>query len=162
VLGYFIYARRQYDRAIKHLLAVIEMAPAFYLAYCVLGMAYVQLGMRHESIAALEKASTLYPGNPFTLGLLAYGLGKAGKTVEARTIIEQIHSAARHSYMPAKSLMFAWAGLDDTNRVLDLAEKSVDDRDPMTVMNLRMEPALDLVRSNPRYLALLHKISFQS
>jgi eukaryotic-like serine/threonine-protein kinase len=37
----------------------IEMAPAFYLAYCVLGMAYVQLGMRHESIAALEKASKL-------------------------------------------------------------------------------------------------------
>jgi eukaryotic-like serine/threonine-protein kinase len=162
VIGYYLYARREYDRAIKHLLAVIDMAPTFYLAYCVLGMAYVQLGMRHESIAALEKASKLCPGNPFTFGLLAYGLGKAGRIMEAGSIIEEIHSAAQHSYVPAKSLMFAWAGLGDMNKVLDLAEKSVDERDPMTVMNLRMEPALDPVRSNPRYLALLRNINLQS
>ena len=79
VLAYYIYARRQYDRAINHLHAVIEMEPTFYLAHCVLGLAYAQQGMQHEAVGALEKACELCPGNPFTLGMLAYGLGKAGK-----------------------------------------------------------------------------------
>ena len=79
VLAYYIYARRQYDLAVHHLLAVIEMEPAFYLAHCVLGLAYAQQEMPQESVRALEKACELSPGNPFTLGMLAYGLGKAGR-----------------------------------------------------------------------------------
>ena len=66
-----------------------------------------------------------------------------------------------HSYVPAKSLMFAYAGLNDAQSVLTWAEKSLDDRDPMTIMNLIQEPVLDFVRSDPRYQSLLRKINFQ-
>ena len=54
--------------------------------------------------------------------------------------------------------MFAWAGLDDASKVLRWAEKSLDDRDPMTIMNLIQEPILDFVHSDPRYQALVRKI----
>lgn len=161
VLAYYIYARKQFDRAISHLLAVIEMEPTFYLAYCVLGLAYAQQGMQYEAIGALEKACEFSPGNPFTVGMLAYGLGKAGKPEEARSLIEKLHAAEQHSYVPAKSLMFAWAGLNDLHNVLAWAERSLDDRDPMTIMNLMQEPILDFVRSDPRYYALLRKINLQ-
>ncbi len=160
VLAYYIYASKQYDRAINHLLAVIEMEPAFYLAHCVLGLAYAQQGMQHEAVGALQRACELFR-NPFTLGMLAYGLGKAGKSKEARAVIEELLAAERDSYVPAKSLMFAWAGLNDSHRVLACAEKSLDDRDPMTIMNLLQEPILDFVRSDPHYPALLKKINLQ-
>jgi serine/threonine-protein kinase len=159
VLAYYIYARRQYDHAASHLLAVIDMEPAFYLAYCVLGLVYAQQGMRDEAIGALERACEFSPGNPFTLGMLAYGLGKGGKSEEARALIEKLHSAEQSSYVPAKSLMFAWAGLNDPNHVLTYAEKSLDERDPMTIMLLTQEPTLDFVRSDPRYSALLRRIN---
>jgi serine/threonine-protein kinase len=161
VLAYYIYARRQYDSAISHLIAVIEMAPASYLAHCVLGLAYAQQGMQHEALGALERACELFPGNSFTLGMLAYGLGKAGKPKKARNLIEQLLAAQRQSYVPAKSLMFAWAGLNDSNEVLAWAEKSLDERDPMLIMNLLQEPILDFVRASPRYQALLRKINIQ-
>jgi eukaryotic-like serine/threonine-protein kinase len=161
VLAYYIYARRQYDRAIHQLNAVIEMEPGFYLAYSVLGLAYAQQGMQHEAVGALEKACELHPGNPFTLGMLAYGLGKVGRSEEARNLIDKLHKAEQHSYVPAKSLMFAWAGLDDSDGVLTWAERSLDDRDPMTIMNLLQEPALDFIRSDPRYTALVRKINLQ-
>jgi serine/threonine protein kinase/tetratricopeptide (TPR) repeat protein len=161
VLAYYTYARRQYDRAIGQLLTVIEMEPAFYLAHCVLGLAYTQQRMPHEAIGALEKGCELCPGNPFTLGMLAYGLGKAGKSRDARDLIEKLCADGQHCYVPAKSLMFAWAGLDAPDDVLACAEKSLDDRDPMTIMNLIQEPILDFVRSDPRYSALLRKINLQ-
>jgi TolB-like protein/Tfp pilus assembly protein PilF len=129
VLAYYVYARKQYDRAINHLHAVIEMEPTYYLSYCVLGLAYAQKGMQHEAIGALEKAC------------------------------DKLNAVGQHSYVPANSLMFAWAGLNDPHNVLSWAEKSLDDRDPMTIMNLTQEPILDFVRSDPRYLSLLRKIN---
>jgi len=161
VFAYYVYAGKEYHRAIDHLHAVIEMEPRFYLAYCVLGLAYAQQGMHHEAVGALERACELSPENPFTLGMLAYGLGKAGKLEEARNLIERLHAAERHSYVPAKSLMFAWAGLNDSGNVLACAERSLDDHDPMTIMNLLQEPILDPVRSDPRYQALLRKMNLQ-
>jgi eukaryotic-like serine/threonine-protein kinase len=159
VLAYYIYASRQYDRAIGHLLSVIDMAPTYYLAHCVLGLAYAQKGMQHEAVGALERACELCPGKPFTIGMLAYGLGKAGRSNEARKLIDKLHEAEQYSYVPAKSFMFAWAGLNDPQNVLACAERSLDDRDPMTIMNLLQEPILDFVRSDPRYSALLRKIN---
>jgi len=160
VLAYYIYAGRQYDRAISHLLAVIDMAPpTFYLAHCVLGLAYAQRGMQHEAVGALERACELIPGNPFTLGMLAYGLGKMGKSEEAADLIAKLRTAEQHSYVPAKSLMFAWAGLNDAQNVLACAERSLDERDPMTIMCLTHEPVLDFVRTDPRYRALLRKMN---
>jgi serine/threonine-protein kinase len=161
VLAYYAYARRQYDQALSYLLAVIDMAPSFYLAYSVLGLVYTQREMRQQAVDAFEKACELSPGDPFVLGMLAYGLGKVGKFDEARNLIEKLHEARQHSYVPAKSLMFAWAGLNDSQNVLASAEKSLDERDPMTVMNLLQEPMLDFVRSDPRYPSLLRKINIQ-
>jgi serine/threonine protein kinase/tetratricopeptide (TPR) repeat protein len=161
VLAYYAYARGQYESAVKRFLAVIEMEPTFYIAYCVLGLVYTQQGMRQEAINVLEKACSLCSGSPFALGMLAYGLGKTGRSQEARDLIEKLQAEEHHSYVPAKSLMFAWAGLDDPNNVLACAEKSLDDRDPMTIMNLTQEPILDFIRSDPRYAALLRKINLQ-
>jgi hypothetical protein len=76
-------------------------------------------------------------------------------------LIKKLQTAERHSYVPAKSLMFAWAGLHDPHNVLACAERSLDDRDPMTIMLLLQEPILDFVRSDPRYPALLRKINLQ-
>ena len=159
VLGYYGYARGQYEPAVKHLHTVIEIEPTFYIAHCVLGLIYTRQGMWQEAIEAMEKGCSLCPISPFALGMLAYGLSKAGKPQEGRDLIGKLQAAARHSYVPAKSLMFAWAGLDDSDNVLAYAERSLDDRDPMTIMNLLQEPMLDFVRSDPRFLALLHKIN---
>jgi len=158
-LAYYFYSSKQYDRAMRHLLAIIDLEPSFYLAYCVMGLIYAQQGMEEKSITALEKACELCAGNPFTLGLLAFGIGKAGKTKEALSLIERLRLETRQSYVPAKAFMFAYAGLEDWQNVLDWAEKSIDDRDPMVIMNLLMDPTLDPIRRDPRYAAFFHKMN---
>ncbi len=151
VLAYYIYARRRYEAAVRHLLGVIEMEPSFYLAHLVLGLAYAQQKMPEESVRAFEKACELSPKNPFTLGTLAYGLGMAGRGREAEDIIGRLKADSLNSYVPAKSLMFAYAGIHDAQSVLEWTEKSLEECDPMTIMNLAHEPVLDFVRPNVHY-----------
>jgi tetratricopeptide (TPR) repeat protein len=102
-LAYYLYARKQYDLAIRRLHAVIEMEPSFYLAYSVLGLAQVQQGRLEEAVRTFEKACELCPGNDFTLGMLAYGLGRSGKPEETHKLIEQITATGKNTFVPAKS-----------------------------------------------------------
>jgi tetratricopeptide (TPR) repeat protein len=159
VAAYYAYANRQYDLAMEQLHAVLDLEPSFYLAYCVLGLGYVQLGKRERAIDALQKASDLCGANPFTTGLLAFGMGRAGRRTEAHTLIDTLQTQTRQSYVPAKALMFAYAGIEDWPRALDWAEQSVEDRDPMSIMNLMMEPTLDPIRSDPRYAAIFRRMN---
>jgi tetratricopeptide (TPR) repeat protein len=158
-LAYYLYARRQFDPAIRRLHAVIEMEPSFYLAYSVLGLAQVQQGRLEEAVRTFEKACELCPGNDFTLGMLAYGLGRSGKLEETHKLIEKITATGKNTFMPAKSLMFAYAGLNDAPNTLAWAAQSLSDRDPMTVMLLIQDPVLDFIRSDPWYPALFRKIN---
>jgi serine/threonine-protein kinase len=160
-LAYYHYARRQYDPAIRRLHAVIEMEPSFYLAYSVLGLVHAQQGRLEEAVRTFEKACELCPGNVFTLGMLAYGLGKSGKPEETHKLIEQLTATGKDTFMPAKSLMFAYAGLNDAPNTLAWAEQSLGDRDPMTVILLIREPVLDFIRPDPQYQALFRKINLR-
>jgi serine/threonine-protein kinase len=162
VFGYYLYAEGQYDRALKHLLTVIELEPEFYFAVGVMGLVYVRKGMLDEAIRTLEKACEVRADNPFMMGMLAYGLGKAGRTEEAKKVIDRLERQAELAYVPSKSLMFAWAGLDNWDRAFEFAEKSVyEERDPMTVMNLPREPLFDSVRSDTRFQALLRRMNLR-
>jgi serine/threonine-protein kinase len=159
VQAYYIYSQKQYGRAIEHLRAVLDLEPSFYLAYCVMGLGYAQLGNEDASIAAFQKAFEFGGGNPFTVGLLAFGMGKSGKGKEAQVLIEKLHARARQSYVPANAFMFAYAGIEDWQRTLDWADKSFEDRAPMSIMNLMMEPTLDPIRSDPRYAAIFRRMN---
>jgi serine/threonine-protein kinase len=162
VFGYYLYAEGQHDRALKHLMTVIELEPEFYFAVGVIGLIYVCKGMLDAAIRTLEKACEVRADNPFMMGMLAYGLGKAGRTEEARKVIGRLERQAEFSYVPSKSLMFAWAGLDNWDRAFELAEKSVcEERDPMTVMNLPREPLFESVRSDVRFQALLRRMNLR-
>ncbi len=159
ILGYFSYCRRHVDRAIKHLLAVIELEPAFFFAYSILGLAHLFDGNMDEAMQAARQACEVAPGNTFAKGIRAYILGKAGKPDESRRLVDQLANLERETYVPAKSLMFAWAGLGDWDRATAYMIKSAEEeRDPMIVMNLTMEPFFDPLRTDPRYQDLLSKL----
>ncbi len=163
VLGYFIYCMRQYERAIKHLRAVIEIEPAFYFAYGVMGMIHLRSGRPEEALAVMEKTSEVTAENPLTIGIRAYVYGSAGKRDEALKLLDLLEKRKEQNYVPAKSFMFTRAGLGEWDQALEWAKRAiVDERDPMTVMNLPMEPLFDPVRTDPRYLSLLRTMNLRS
>jgi hypothetical protein len=59
-----------------------------------------------------------------------------------------------------KSLNFAWiyAGLKDSDKSFEFAEKSLEERDPLVIF-MKVAPEYDVSRPDPRFQALLKKIN---
>jgi hypothetical protein len=56
-------------------------------------------------------------------------------------------------------LSLVYAGLGETDQALDLLEEAYDQRLP-SMVNLKVDPSLDSLRSNPRFQNLLRRIGF--
>jgi len=156
-LAIVLYLDRQYDRAIEQGRLMVEIEPANYVGYWILGYTR-EKGLFDESIAAHRKAVELSGGSMLMLGWLGLALGQAGKAAEARAVLEQLHAAAdRHLCVPPSSFAFTYLGLGDVDDAFVWLDRAVDGRDRM-IIPIQSYPFLDPLRGDPRYGELLRKL----
>src|SRR5580658_8470509 len=144
---------RQYDRAVKHLVAVLEQEPRFFPALFQLGRVYVQMEMYTEAIAAFEKALQ-FSRQQEALPALAHAYALAGRTQEARTILAEMENDKSGRYVASPMIARIYLGLDEFETALDWLEKGVDERSYWMVF-LKNDPVYDPIRSHPRFGNLL-------
>jgi TolB-like protein/class 3 adenylate cyclase/Tfp pilus assembly protein PilF len=158
-VGYPYYMARQYDRAIEEFEKALALDPNFYDTHCHLGWAYIHKGMYEDAIAAQEKAVLLGGGIPRTKAALAYAYASAGRTADAVAIIEELKRGSVSHYVSPYQVAVAHAGLGQTDEAFEWLEKGYEKRDTWLV-ELAVEPALDPLRSDPRFDDLLRRIGF--
>jgi TolB-like protein/DNA-binding winged helix-turn-helix (wHTH) protein/Tfp pilus assembly protein PilF len=158
-LGSVLYSARQYDQAIQQLKKAIEMEPRFPYAHSWLGFAYERKGMRREAIAEFQKAVTLSGGSPFFRAALAYGYGLAGNETEARKISAELSRLSRSPqfYVSPYDFALVHVGLGEREQALKSLEQVVAEHDIASDL-LKIEPALDPVRSDPRFDLLVRRV----
>jgi hypothetical protein len=106
---------------------------------------------------------------PWMVAALAVGYAGAGRTEEARRLLEELRGRASHEYVRALHLAGVCAALGETEEAFVRLEQAYDERD--VGLPLLREggslPATSLValpaplRADPRYQALLRKIGLQ-
>jgi TolB-like protein/DNA-binding winged helix-turn-helix (wHTH) protein/Flp pilus assembly protein TadD len=160
-LGWRLYMARQYDRAIEQLRNTLDMDPSDDLPHLIAGQAYEQKGQFDQAIAELRKAVDLSHGTPLTLSALAHAYARSGNRVEAGKLLSQMSVAAKNQYVSPYYFALVYAGLGDNEAALTWLEKALGDRSNGLVF-LRVEPELDGLRSNPRFIALQKKLNFPS
>jgi tetratricopeptide (TPR) repeat protein len=74
---------RQYDEARDLSLKALEMSPEDWWAHINLGWTYEQKAMLPQSIAELQKSTTLWPGNSLSLASLGHAFALSGKKPKA-------------------------------------------------------------------------------
>jgi len=160
-LGWRLYMARQYDRAIQQLRNTLEMDPSYELPHLVLGLSYAQKGNFALAIPELRKAVDLSHGTPLMISALANAYARSGNKAEAEKLLADLISESKNQYVSPYYFAVVYVGLGEPERAIDWLEKAFADRSNGLVF-LKVEPELDNLRSNPRFVALQKKLNFPS
>jgi TolB-like protein/Tfp pilus assembly protein PilF len=158
-LGWRLYMARQYDAAITQLKDTLEMDPSYELPHLVAGQAYEQKGNYALAIPELRKAVELSRGTPLMVSALAHAYARSGNRPEAEKLLAQLQAKSMNHYVSPYYFAIVCVGLGRTEEALDWLEKAFGDRSNGLVF-LKVEPELDDLRSNTRFIALQQKLEF--
>ncbi len=122
-----------------------------------LGMAYEQKGMFSEAIAEFKQVQTLAPGTPLGLAELGHVYAISGNKSKAREVLRQLEELAKRRYVTAWYLALIYAGLGENDRALHSLDTAFDEHS-FGLATLKVDPRLDPLRSDPRFINLMRRV----
>jgi serine/threonine-protein kinase len=146
-----------YDEAIRHASALQAADPSFYKAYTSIGRAYLQKGMYAQAIESFEKGLSLAKETPSIFGALGQAYALAGDNGRARQILAQLIEMAAVRPVPSTCFALIHLGLGEKEAALTYLEKAVQRRES-SVIGMRVHPAYEQLRGEPRFQALLGQV----
>lgn len=158
-LGWRLYLARQYDRSIAQLRDTQEMDPSYEWSHLILGQAYEQKGEFNLARAELQKAVELSHNSPLMISALAHADALSGNQDEAQRLLQQLTAQSRKQYVSPFYVAVVYIALGQNEVAMDWMEKAFADRSNGLVF-LKVEPELDPLRSNPRFVNLQHRLNF--
>lgn len=158
-IGRMLYFARRYDESIAQLRQAVEMEPEFWSPHHLLGQAYTQSGMYPEAIAEFEKALQLSGKGSLSVILIGYAYAVSGRRSEALAIADQLKQLSKQRYFSPYRLAVIYAGLRDDEQLFEWLERAYQVQDANLIW-LKVDPALDGTRSDPRFKELLERVGF--
>jgi len=159
-VGLRYYFARQYDKAIEQFKKTIDLDPNFVPVHWHLGWAYEQKAMYSDAITEFQIAVSLSKGHSMYLASLAHANAVAGKSGEARKLLNELNELKNQMYVPAFHVAAIYIGLGEKDRSFEWLEKAYEEGSPW-ISYLKVEPMLDSLRDDPRFNALLKKVGFK-
>jgi len=159
-LGFSFYLARQYDLALEQLLKTLEMEPSFALTQDYLGLVYAGKGMYKEGIAECEKAAAM-SGTPFALAGLGYIYAVSGRKADAQSILGRLNQLSKRQIVLPQFMAAVYAGLGEKDNAFESLSAACDDRSLQMGPGIKADPLYDSLRSDPRFLDLLHRVGLE-
>jgi len=144
--------RRDYALAERHLRALLDLQPQA-LAISLLGYVQLQRGQAPEALASYRQAAALFP--QLTIGAIGIAQAQAlqGQRDAAEATLQRLQAERGPKYLPPYQLALVAARLGDVDDALALLARAADERDSNFVC-LPVDPGLDGLRADPRFMAL--------
>lgn len=154
--GWADYFARNYDQAIRRYNSVLELSPDMRPALVKIVWAYEQKGMYAEATAARQRRWT-DPGLDGFMNSLKPAYDRAGY----KAVLERcISFESQHNYLNKYELAMMYMGLGDRDRTIATLNEAYRLHSAWLVY-LQADPAFDPLRSDPRFVSLLHKVRLQ-
>lgn len=155
-LGVVYYFARKYDEAIKQYKKALEMEPGFIRAYITLGSTYGQKGMYNEAIDMIQKAIELSK-NRSRIAALGRAFALSGKKEEAKKIIQELLDLSKKQYISPYCICLIYSSMGEKDQALDWLVKAYEEQ-VSELIYLKVDPYLDNLRSDPRFVTLLKNV----
>jgi serine/threonine-protein kinase len=156
-LGQVYYFARRYIEAIYQLRKTLEMDPSFAIAHYFLSLAYAHRASYDKAIDEAQKAMSLAgEGDTLILSQLGIIYSLSGEGGKARGVLDRLFEMSADRYVSPFRVALIYAGLGENDRAFAWLESAFEERDHK-LETLRVHPALDGLRGDPRFAHLLDK-----
>jgi len=158
LVGWALYVARRFDEAIGELRKVIESDPQFAIAYWYLAASCLAKKMWGEGIVTIQKFVELSGESVIAVSNLGYAYASAGMRDEALKILERLDRLSKDRYVGSLWRAAVYLGLGEKNEALENLGKAYLERESILAC-IKVWPAFDSLRSEPRFKALLKKMN---
>jgi serine/threonine protein kinase/Flp pilus assembly protein TadD len=156
-VGWLHYYARQYDAALDHLRRAFTMNPTSEETHRHLGLVYLQKGMYDEASGAFREALANSENDALALAGLGHVAARRGRNDEARAVLDELNNRARTRYISPVAQAGLYVTLGEPDAAFEWLERAYRDRRGWLAY-LNVEPMLDGVRSDPRFVRLLERM----
>ncbi len=157
-LGRAYYFARQYDEVMAQARKTLEIDPSFPLPHFYLAVAYEQKGMYSEAAEEWGKGP-LFQGrlNPAQVEALQKAYAQGGAKGYWQKALEFLREESKQHYVSPLPFAAEYAMLGDKDKAFEWLEKGYQTRVEGMAF-LKVIPAFDSLRSDPRYKDLLRRV----
>jgi tetratricopeptide (TPR) repeat protein len=156
-LGQNLTCARRYDEAIAQLRKTLEIDPTFYYARYNLGIALQLNGDLPAAITEYKKAQHL-SDDLFVPVLLAAAKAQSGDKNAAVRLLAELEELSQHRYVRAYFRTALYLSLGNRDEAIRWLEQAFADHEGPSITAIKVDPALDPLRGDPRFEALVQKV----
>ena len=153
----YLYAGR-YDAAEAQARKTLEIDSRSFVAHYYLGAALQLTSRLKEAIPEFQKAVELN-NDPYSIAMLAQAYARSGQTDEARKLLAHLNEMAKSGEVPEYALALVYTSLGEKERAIEALEHGFAGGNKSYLFLLPGDPFLDDLRGDPRFEALVQKIT---
>lgn len=156
-MAWHYHFSHQYDQAIEQCWKTSELHPKSFWPAWFFGLAYEQQGQIDRAEEEFQTAVKMSGDVTFASAALGHLYGIVGKKAQARSIFDELTARALTSYVPAYDLALVCIGLGSKDQALEYLIEAHHERSGWMTY-IRVDPRLDVLRGDPRFVDLLHRM----
>jgi len=131
------------------------------MAHFFLGQAYSLRGMFGEAVRESQISAELNARSSESLAVLGWAYSQAGRRDEASKILEDLRQQSLSTYVSPVLLAQVVLGLGEKQDALDYLDQAQQSR-AVDLVWLKVRPAFDHLREEPRFIQLCNEIGLPS
>ena len=155
--GAILYYARRYDEAIVQFRGVREMEPDFPRAQMMVS-ALVEKRQFVKALAEFEKSDDRR-SEAWTWAWRAYVYGRAGEHAQAQQSLEKVQQSYKRRPISPDPMLWALLGAGKRDETFAWFEKAYADHSNL-LTTLKVNPAFDPLRADPRFENLMQRVQF--
>jgi TolB-like protein/DNA-binding winged helix-turn-helix (wHTH) protein/tetratricopeptide (TPR) repeat protein len=151
-------AARQYDRAINELRRALEMSPGRNRVHFQLGVTFLAMGRLDDAIRELEAAARTPQGHNSRMeAYLGYAYAAAGRTHDARKVLNELESHRRDQYVSSFGIALIHDALGEKEPALAALQRAYEDR-AVEFALMAQYPPFKTIATDPRFEAVMRQV----
>jgi TolB-like protein/DNA-binding winged helix-turn-helix (wHTH) protein/Flp pilus assembly protein TadD len=152
------YQLRDFPALVETAQRGIASNPNEWIEHRDLGIGYEGTGKLQEAIAEYKKAVSLSNGDQDAVAFLGHGYVVSGNLPAAMSILREWETAKGSDVRSPYLMATLYAGLGQKDRAFEYLDKASRQRSLELSLNLKADPRIDSLRSDPRFGNLVRQM----